>query len=136
MGWEAGQRGLKILAVDDSESVRALVRISLAPHGFEVHEAADGAKALAMIHEMPDLVAVVCDLNMPVMNGLVFLENLRRDPRYAALPVVMLSIVGHVNDVKLARGLGVLAWLTKPFEPLRLVATLTKLLVPGGDLGQ
>jgi two-component system, chemotaxis family, chemotaxis protein CheY len=141
MGYEMGgnlanAQTVKVLVVDDSASSRALVRLALLPHGFEVIEASNGAAALSLLDGGSPIAAVVCDLNMPVMNGLMFLERLRAHAVGAALPVLMLSIVADSLDMKLARSFGIMGWLTKPLDPGLLVDALTKSLGQGGNRGE
>lgn len=132
----AKEPSLKVLVVDDSASSRAFVRFSLLARGFEVIEATNGAMALALVEQNSGFAAVLCDLNMPVMNGLVFLERLRATPKGKSLPVFMLSIVGDAVDVEVARGFGIIGWLTKPLDPSLLINALNDLSIPGGRRGQ
>jgi two-component system, chemotaxis family, chemotaxis protein CheY len=135
-GGAASEPIRRVLIVDDSASSRALVRLALMPYGFEIVEASNGLAALSLVEQELPISVVVCDLNMPVMNGLVFLERLRATPYGASLPVLMLSIVADAQDMKLARAFGIMGWLTKPLDPVLLVDALTKLLVPGGGRGE
>ena len=85
--------GKKILVVDDSATVRQQVGLALVQAGFEVVEAVDGMDGADKVNTVADIALVICDVNMPRMNGLEMLEKIRADAKNAALPVVMLTPV-------------------------------------------
>lgn len=115
----------KVLVIDDSMMVRKQVANALAPAGFEVIEAGDGLDALARLGDTRvDLV--VCDVNMPRMGGIEFLEAMR-DGKGSVAPVVMLTTEGEPAMVNRARSLGARGWIIKPFKPELLVAAVRKL---------
>jgi two-component system chemotaxis response regulator CheY len=118
----------KVMVVDDSMMVRQQVRAALADAGFSVVEAQDGADALDKLGQSPETALVVLDVNMPNMNGMEFLENLRARPEHAATRVVMLTTEGQPRLMQQARGLGAKGWIIKPFKPAMLVAAVEKLL--------
>lgn len=109
----------QILVVDDDAAIRATIAEVLDEEGYEVHEAADGHQALALLHEIAPR-AVILDLNMPVMDGSTCYRELRA--RGCGMPVV---IVSAVNAVRTARELGATAGLNKPFDIDYLVSTVT-----------
>ena len=112
----------KIMVIDDSMMVRKQVGMALGAAGFTVVEASDGADALEKLEKHADVALVVCDVNMPRMNGLEFLENVR-----AGLPVMMLTTEGQPELIQRAKALGAKGWLVKPFKPDLLVAAARKL---------
>jgi two-component system chemotaxis response regulator CheY len=115
----------KVLVLDDSMMVRRQVASALGAAGFEVVEAADGAEGLERLAQAPvDLV--VCDVNMPRMGGLEFLEVVR-ERKASTAPVVMLTTEGEPSMVTRARALGAKGWIIKPFKPELLVAAARKL---------
>ena len=115
------------LIVDDSRIIRKVARRIVESLGFEVDEAADGAEALAYcIGAMPDVVLV--DWNMPVMDGLALIQELRAEPGYQELPVLVLTTEQAAQSKNAARGLGVCGWLNKPVEPDVLVELAAELL--------
>lgn len=115
----------KVLVVDDSMMVRRQVAGALGSAGFEVIEAADGVEGLERLAQAAvDLV--VCDVNMPRMDGLAFLEQVR-ERKASAAPVVMLTTEGEPAMVNQARTLGAKGWIIKPFKPELLVAAARKL---------
>lgn len=117
---------LKVLVVDDSLMVRQQVGRALTAAGFSIVEAVDGADALEKLAATPEAALVVCDVNMPRMSGIEFLENVRRDGR-PALPVVMLTTEGQPELIQKAKALGAKGWIVKPFKPDLLVAAVKKL---------
>ena len=105
-----------VLVVDDSETVRRMLRWVLAPLGLRVLDAADGALALDVLGREPvDLV--VADLNMPVMDGLELLRSMRAQPALAALPVLMLTTEARERDIQAALKAGASLYLQKPSTP-------------------
>ena len=114
-----------ILVIDDSQMVRGQVRRALAGAGFIVLEAADGVEALATLVTNPETRLVICDVNMPQMNGIEFLERLNEDG--IGIPVVMLTTEGQPELILQAKKLGAKGWLIKPFKPEILVAAAKRL---------
>lgn len=117
----------KILIVDDSLTVRQQVGLVLSQAGYEVVEAADGREAVNQVAGNPDLSLVVCDVNMPVMDGLEFLETIKREPQHSNLPVLMLTTEGQPAQIQRAKSAGAKGWMVKPFVPDLLVAAARKL---------
>ena len=117
----------RLLVVDDSPTVRRQVREALRETGFEIVEAPDGVDGAAQIEEDRRIAMVICDVNMPRMNGLQMLEKVMLDPTNAALPVLMLTTEGQSEMMDRAKALGAKGWLIKPFKAALLVAADTKL---------
>ena len=113
-----------ILVVDDSPTVRQLVAMTLTQAGFGVVEAVDGVDALAKLDA--SIAMILCDINMPRMNGLETIEKLRTDPRWKLLPVVMLTTEGQPAMIERAKKAGAKGWIIKPFKPEMLVAAVTR----------
>ena len=111
----------RVLVVDDDPAMRLLCAVNLSAAGMRVLEAADGLEGLEQARcEKPDLV--VTDVKMPVLDGFQLAARLRRDGRTRYIPLIFLTgEVGRAN-VERARGLGALAYVTKPFDPLALAA--------------
>lgn len=117
----------KILVVDDSATVRQQVGLALTQAGYTVQEASDGVEGLAAL-EKGGIAMVICDVNMPRMNGLDMLENIKRDPRHAAIPVVMLTTEGHPGLVERAKKAGAKGWIVKPFKAELMISAVGKLV--------
>jgi two-component system chemotaxis response regulator CheY len=114
-----------ILVIDDSAMVRTQVGRALTGAGFTVVEAVDGVDALTKLAAAPTTRLIVCDVNMPRMNGVEFLERLLSEG--SALPVVMLTTEGQPELIQRAKALGAKGWIVKPFKPDLLIAAVKKL---------
>lgn len=114
---------MKVLVIDDSQMVRYQVGKALTGAGFTVIDAVDGVDALAKLAAAPDTALVICDVNMPNMNGIEFLE--KKGP--SGPPVVMLTTEGQPELIKKAKTLGAKGWVMKPFKPDLLIAAAKKL---------
>ncbi|MBI2389580.1 MAG: response regulator [Deltaproteobacteria bacterium] len=117
--------GKKVLVVDDSSTIRQQVNLALSQAGFEVVEAEDGADGIRQLGVHPDVAMVICDVNMPRMNGLEMLAQLRGTPRVP--PILMLTTEAAMDLVAKAKSLGAKGWMVKPFKPDQLVAAAKKL---------
>jgi two-component system chemotaxis response regulator CheY len=116
-----------ILTVDDSSSVRQMVKITLTSAGYAVVEACDGKDGLAKA-KSHSVNLVITDLNMPVMNGLEFIRSLRQMPAYRGVPIVFLTTESDDSMKQEAKAAGATGWITKPFKPEQLAAVAKKLL--------
>jgi len=117
----------KILVVDDSNTIRQQVGMCLTGAGYTVVEAADGVEGLDAIKSTPDIAMVICDVNMPKMNGIEMLEAVHADGKYNALPVIMLTTEGQPALISRAKKAGAKGWIVKPFKPDLLLAAAKKL---------
>jgi len=118
--------GAKVLVVDDSVSVRQQVRVTLEQQGFEVVEACDGLEGVAAIAS-GNLDCVVCDVNMPNMNGIEMIKKVKADGANEALPILMLTTEGAKELIMQAKAAGASGWIVKPFKADLLVAAVQKL---------
>ena len=116
---------MNVLVIDDSGLVRRQVANVLKGLGYAVVEAVDGIDALAKLEGTPDTRLIVCDVNMPNMNGIEFLEKL--STQNTGVPVVMLTTEGQPEMIQRAKTLGAKGWIVKPFKPEFLIATAKKL---------
>lgn len=119
-----------LLIVDDSSSLRALVKLALTRAGYEVLEAADGRQALAQVEKAAKIHLVVSDVNMPVMDGISFLQELKKHPRHKFLPVIMLTTEDESSKMQQAKSAGARAWLLKPFDPPALLDAVSRVVLP------
>ena len=117
----------RVMIVDDSSTVRQQLTRALTAGGFSVLEAFDGQDAFEKLTVDPGVSLIVCDINMPRMNGLELLEQLRGVVGAGAIPVIMLTTEGHPELVQRAKQLGARGWIVKPFKPDLLVAAVRKL---------
>lgn len=117
----------KIMCVDDSPTIRMLVKQNLVPEGYDIVEAENGQEGLKKLS--PDINLFLVDVNMPVMNGFDFVKSLKSDGTYSAKPVVFLTTESSVDKKSVGKELGVNGWIVKPFEPeslLKIVSMLTR----------
>ncbi len=117
----------KILAVDDSVSIRQMVTFTLQGAGHEVVEAGDGVEALAFAQgNSVDLV--VSDVNMPNMDGIQLITELRKLEAYKFIPILMLTTESAGDMKQRGKEAGATGWIVKPFNPDQLLATIAKVL--------
>jgi len=118
----------RILAVDDSPSMRQMVSTTLTSAGYDVEQAADGVEALALADKQRfDLV--ITDVNMPNMDGITLVRELRGKPDYKFVPLLILTTEATAERKQQGKNAGATGWLVKPFNPDRLLATIAKVLV-------
>jgi two-component system, chemotaxis family, chemotaxis protein CheY len=116
-----------ILAVDDSASMRQMVTFTLKGAGYDVQEACDGSEALS-IAKTKKFDLVLSDVNMPVMDGIELVGELRKLGDYKFVPVLMLT-TESAGDKKMAgKKAGATGWIVKPFNPDQLLNTIKKVL--------
>jgi two-component system chemotaxis response regulator CheY len=116
-----------ILTVDDSPSVRQMIKLVLGPAGHTVIEAGDGVEGLAKAKANP-VNMVITDLNMPGMNGLELIRALRTVPSIVGVPIVFLTTESSDGVKQQAKAAGATGWITKPFKPEQLLAVVGKLV--------
>ncbi len=116
-----------ILTVDDSASIRLTTKVTLTNAGYTVTEAVNGAEGLATA-QTAQFDLIVTDLNMPVMDGLTMIEELRKLPSQAGVPIIFLTTESDAELKARAKAAGATGWLTKPFDPENLVKIVKKVL--------
>ena len=115
-----------ILTVDDSASMRQMVRATLQSAGYAVVEAADGTAALEFARgKSVDLV--ISDVNMPGIDGIKLIQELRALPAYRLTPLLLLTTESGQDKRLEGKRAGATGWIVKPFNPNQLLATLTRL---------
>ncbi len=120
-----------VLVVDDSDTIRSLIVLNLELEGFTVVQARDGQECLDIVKDVaPELITL--DVAMPRRDGFSTVEMLRADPDTRHIPIVMVSARAQGSDLARGQEVGVDAYLTKPFEPEELVATVRSLVADGG----
>jgi two-component system, chemotaxis family, chemotaxis protein CheY len=118
-----------ILCVDDSASIRQMVKLTLTGAGYQVVQAGDGAEGLAKARESA-VNLVVTDLNMPVMDGLGLIRELRKLPSYRGVPIIFLTTESDPGLKQQAKAAGATGWITKPFQQEQLVSVVRKVIGP------
>ncbi|MCP4995159.1 MAG: response regulator [Gammaproteobacteria bacterium] len=118
-----------ILIVDDSASIRQVVGIALRGAGYQVIEACDGKDALSKMTG-DKIHLIISDVNMPNMDGITFLKEVKKHPRYKFTPVIMLTTEAGQNKMTEGRASGAKAWVVKPFQPPQMLDAVSKLILP------
>ncbi len=116
-----------ILAVDDSASMRQMVSFTLKGAGYDVIEAVDGVDALNKAKQQ-SVNLVITDVNMPNMDGIALIAELRKLPSYKFTPLLMLTTESAPEKKQAGKAAGATGWIVKPFNPEQLVATIKKVL--------
>lgn len=116
-----------VLTVDDSPSIRQMIRLTLGPAGYTVLEAGNGAEGLSKA-KSAQVDMVVTDLNMPVMDGLGLIRELRSLPAYRGVPIVFLTTESDDGLKQQAKAAGATGWITKPFRQEQLLMIVQKFL--------
>jgi len=116
-----------VLSVDDSASVRQMVTFALETAGYRTLQAADGREALACLKSAPvDLI--VTDLNMPHVNGIELIRQVRALPGFKFVPIVLLTTESDAARKEEGKAAGATGWIVKPFNQAQLLAVVKKLL--------
>lgn len=116
-----------ILIVDDSATMRQMVGDTLRGAGFAVLEGINGADALTKVTGRA-VQLVITDFNMPVMGGIALIERLRAKPEFRFTPILVLTTESEAARKEQGKAAGATGWVTKPFDPTRLVAVVKRLL--------
>ena len=117
-----------IMVVDDSASIRQVVGIALRGAGYQVLEACDGKDALSKLTG-DKIHLVISDVNMPNMDGITFLKELKKNPRYKFTPVIMLTTEAGRDKMAEGKAAGAKAWVVKPFQPPQMLDAVSKLIL-------
>jgi len=116
-----------VMIVDDSNSLRQVVSIVLKGAGYEVLEAANGAEAVTRL-DGRKVNLIISDVNMPVMDGIALVREVKKIPAYKFTPIMMLTTVSDEAKKREGQAAGARAWMVKPFLPAQMLAAVTKLL--------
>lgn len=118
-----------ILIVDDSASLRQVVSIALKGAGYDVIEACDGKDALGKLTGQK-IHLMISDVNMPVMDGITFVKEVKKLPAYKFTPIIMLTTESQEGKKTEGQMAGAKAWVVKPFMPAQMLAAVSKLVLP------
>jgi len=117
----------RIMTVDDSPSIRQMIALTLGDAGYEVIEARDGAEALRKLeNERVDML--VTDLNMPTLNGIQLVQEVRKQPSLRFLPIILLTTEDSGTWKQEGKRAGASGWITKPFKPQQLLSVIRMVL--------
>lgn len=126
--------GKKIMIVDDSMTMRKMVGFALREEGYAVEEAANGQQALEwLVRNYVDLI--ITDLNMPVMDGVTLLRELRQLPNYRFTPILVLTTESSEEMKQRGKAAGATGWIVKPFVSSELCQVLNRLLNTAAENG-
>ncbi|GLX15730.1 MULTISPECIES: response regulator [Pseudomonas] len=118
-----------VLIVDDSASIRQVVSITLKGAGYQVIEGCDGKDALSKL-DGRKVHLIISDVNMPNMDGITFVKNVKQMPAYKFTPVIMLTTEAGEAKKEEGRAAGAKAWVVKPFQPAQMLTAVSKLILP------
>ena len=116
-----------IMTVDDSASLRQMVSFTIKQAGYDVIEASDGQDALSKINGS-QINMFITDMNMPNMDGIELIKNLRSNSDYKFTPIIMLTTESQDTKKQEGRSAGATGWIVKPFQPEQLIAVIKKVL--------
>ena len=120
--------GKTVLIVDDSASLRQVVNLTLQGAGYEVIEACDGKDALVKL-DGKKVHLIISDVNMPNMDGISLLKEVKKHPSYKFTPIIMLTTEAGENKKQEGQAAGAKAWVVKPFQPQQMLAAVSKLVM-------
>jgi two-component system chemotaxis response regulator CheY len=121
--------GKAILIVDDSASVRQVVSIALKGAGYDVIEGCDGKDALTKLNGQK-IHLIISDVNMPNMDGITFVKEVKKLPNYKFTPIIMLTTESQEGKKQEGQAAGAKAWVVKPFQPAQMLTAVSKLILP------
>ncbi|WP_421704025.1 response regulator [Aliiroseovarius sp.] len=112
---------IQVLAVDDSRTMRDMVRLALLGAGIDTEVAEDGVHGLEVLDDMTPPDAIITDINMPRMDGFQFIDAVRTRDEYRGIPILVLTTESAAEMKMRAREAGATGWIVKPFDPEKLV---------------
>jgi two-component system, chemotaxis family, chemotaxis protein CheY len=119
----------KILIVDDSVGIRQIVGFTVKSAGYDVIEGVDGADALTKLNGQK-IHLIICDLNMPNMDGISFVKEVKKMDDYKFVPIIMLTTESQTSRKLEGHAAGARAWVVKPFQPDQMLNAVSKLIMP------
>ncbi|WP_199562594.1 response regulator [Pelagibacterium lacus] len=118
---------MRVLTVDDSRTILAMLHHTLTNAGFEVIQAENGQVGLDMLGRQ-EVDVVITDINMPVMDGIEFIRNVRATGRHQSLPILILTTETSQDKRDQGRAAGGTGWIVKPFDPEKLISVINKVV--------
>ncbi|MBF0565681.1 MAG: response regulator [Nitrospirae bacterium] len=118
-----------IMVIDDSATIREVVKTTLHKSGYDVIEAQDGKDAINKLKGQK-VHLMICDVNMPNMDGITFVKAVKQMPNYKFTPIIMLTTESQETKKQEGKEAGAKAWVVKPFKPETMIAAIEKLILP------
>ena len=118
---------LRVLTVDDSRTILAMLHHTLSNAGFEVLQAEDGRQGLEVLKN-ESIDVVITDINMPVMDGIEFIRNVRASGQYQSLPILILTTETSQDKRDQGKAAGGTGWIVKPFDPEKLISVIHRVV--------
>lgn len=118
---------MRVLTVDDSRTILAMLHHTLSGAGFEVIQAEDGQQGLDALSAQ-DVDVVITDINMPVMDGIDFIKNVRASGNHQSLPILILTTETSQEKRDMGRSAGGTGWIVKPFDPEKLISVIRRVV--------
>ncbi len=118
---------MRVLTVDDSRTMLAMLQHTLSKAGFEVLQAEDGQQGLDVLAQ-EDVDVVITDINMPVMDGIEFIKNVRASGVNQSLPILILTTETSQEKRSEGRAAGGTGWIVKPFDPEKLISVINRVI--------
>jgi two-component system chemotaxis response regulator CheY len=115
-----------ILTVDDSKTMREMLRLALSEAGHDVVQADDGVAGVEALQAAQRFDVIITDINMPRMDGFGFIDSVRKHPLHRATPILVLTTESEPGKKQRARDAGATGWIVKPFDPVKLVAAVNR----------
>ncbi len=118
---------MRVLTVDDSRTILAMLHHTLSNAGFEVLQAEDGQQGLDLLRDQT-VDVVITDINMPVMDGIEFIKQVRATGQHNSLPILILTTETSQDKKDQGRAAGGTGWIVKPFDPEKLISVIRKVV--------
>ncbi len=115
-----------VLTVDDSKTMRDMLRLALTDAGLNVVQADDGVHGCEVMNTQDKFDVIITDINMPRLDGYGFIDQVRKHPRHKATPVLVLTTESEASKKERAKQAGATGWIVKPFDPTKLVAAIKR----------
>jgi len=117
----------KVLAVDDSTLIQQMYKMVLMRYRCEIIQALNGQDGLDKLEKHPDVNMMLVDINMPLMNGLEFIQKVKAAEKFKSIPIIIVSTEGKEEDTQRGLALGASGYVKKPFQPSDLHSLISKL---------
>jgi two-component system chemotaxis response regulator CheY len=117
---------MKILCVDDSPTIQAMLAATLTKAGWDIRQVENGKAGLKLL-ERESVDVIISDVNMTVMGGFEFVSKVRQDPAHEFTPILFLTTENDDDFKQIGREVGATAWLCKPFDPVELISVIRRI---------